>query len=219
MKFQARQKRRQEQQKRRPKPKRSGKGGGNAGRGTSIATTNQHSVVGNVPPSRRQSSNANLGGKGSPLGGLIPLAVGAELRCPKAVVAMRAAVARMKVVQQLRPQTLPIRSFALASVAVLFNFPCGAVREHTKKFSPEWFVAVHATIPFIAMLRKAVMMPVWGLGLTVAGSLIGQHIGSTLERKRMEGMLPNLGAMKLDSLPQQAVKMLLPDGHIVGAKA
>ena len=25
---------------------------------------------------------------------------------------------------------------------------------HVRKFSPAWFLAVHATIPFIAMLRK-----------------------------------------------------------------
>ena len=47
-------------------------------------------------------------------------------------------------------------------------------RAHVEKFSPEWFVAVHATIPFIAMLRKACLMPKWAVIFTVASAVIGQ---------------------------------------------
>ena len=38
---------------------------------------------------------------------------------------------------------------------MMANLPLGAAREHTKKFSFEWFVAVHASIPFVVSLRKA----------------------------------------------------------------
>ena len=50
-------------------------------------------------------------------------------------------------------QALPVRAVAMGATAVLANVPCGMWREHTRKFSPEWFVAVHATIPFVAVRR------------------------------------------------------------------
>ena len=75
----------------------------------------------------------------------------------------------------------------MAGTAILANVPCGMWREHTKKFSPEWFVAVHATIPFVAMLRKApaVLMPRWAIFLTIAGAIAGQQMGAKLEKARL----------------------------------
>ena len=58
----------------------------------------------------------------------------------------------------------------MGGTAIAANLPCGVWREHTTKFSPQWFLAVHATIPFVAALRKAVLMPKWALLLTVAGA-------------------------------------------------
>ncbi len=45
---------------------------------------------------------------------------------------------------------------------------------------------VHATIPFIAMLRKAVVMPKWAIAYTVASAVLGQIMGARLERQRMQ---------------------------------
>jgi len=188
---------------------------------------------GMLKPPTNQRNTGNGGGpesgsdsfwKGNPIGGLLPLAGAKGLQCPAAIVSMRAAVARMKAVRHLRPQALPIRALALASVAISFNIPCGMLREHTKKFSPQWILAVHATIPFVAMLRKAVMMPAWGLGLTVLGSIAGQHVGNVLEKKRLQGTLRLPKAkrlynnslprgIKLRDIPRQAVLTLLPDNH------
>lgn len=58
----------------------------------------------------------------------------------------------------------------MGGAAIAANLPCGMWREHTRKFSPQWFLAVHATIPFVASLRKAVLMPKWAILLTIAGS-------------------------------------------------
>jgi hypothetical protein len=74
----------------------------------------------------------------------------------------------------------------MAGTAIMANVPCGMWREHTKKFSPEWFVAVHATIPFVAMLRKAVLMPRWAILFTIAGAIAGQQVGAKLERARLQ---------------------------------
>jgi len=66
------------------------------------------------------------------------------------------------------------------------NIPCGAVREHTKKFSPAWFLAVHATVPFFAFMRKGVGMPRWAIVLTLAAAVAGQAMGAKLERARLQ---------------------------------
>ncbi|WPT12225.1 hypothetical protein PSENEW3n2_00003883 [Picochlorum sp. SENEW3] len=65
------------------------------------------------------------------------------------------------------------------------------------------------------MLRKAVMMPTWGLGLTVVGSIIGQQIGSSIEKKRLRGEFSIRMPRPKDvaALPQTLVMSLLPDGH------
>ena len=120
------------------------------------------------------------------------------LQCPKAIVALRAAVANLKPIRQLRPYALPVRAIALAGATVSCNVPLGMVRRHTKKFSLEWVVVVHAVIPFIAALRKACLMPTWGLGLTVAGSIAGQWAGEKLEGKRMDF---DSGGLAMPSMP------------------
>ena len=90
--------------------------------------------------------------------GLVPLSARGELACPQAIVAARAAVARLRPVRELRPRALPVKLLTLSALGLAVNVPFGAAREHTRKFSPAWFVAVHASIPFIAMLRKGVVM-------------------------------------------------------------
>ena len=39
-----------------------------------------------------------------------------------------------------RAQALPVRMLAMGATAIAANVPCGMWREHTKKFSPEWFL-------------------------------------------------------------------------------
>jgi hypothetical protein len=57
-----------------------------------------------------------------------------------------------------------------------------------EKFSLSWFTAVHAAVPFIAMLRKSVLMPKTAMALTIAASILGQVIGSRAERLRLKGV-------------------------------
>lgn len=76
------------------------------------------------------------------------------------------------------------------------NIPFGMWRAHLPKFSPGWFVAVHVTVPFIAVLRKAVVMPKWAIILTVAAAVAGQMVGTKVEQYR-------LACLALDA-PRQA---------------
>ncbi|KAK4743516.1 hypothetical protein SAY87_001517 [Trapa incisa] len=109
-----------------------------------------------------------------------------KLRCPPAIVAARAALARTAFVKTLRPQPLPSKMLVIALLGMAANVPLGVWREHTQKFSLEWFTAVHAAVPFIAMLRKSVMMPKTAMALTIGASILGQIIGSRAERSRLK---------------------------------
>lgn len=125
---------------------------------------------------------------------------GMKLRCPPAVVAARAALARTAAVKVLRPQPLSTKVLVIGLLGMAANVPLGIWREHTEKFSPAWFTAVHASVPFIAMLRKAVHMPKYAMVYTIAASILGQVIGSRAERKRMEYV--QLRDVALNKLPE-----------------
>lgn len=111
---------------------------------------------------------------------------GMKFKCPPAIVAARAALARTALVKSLRPQPLPAKMLVIAALGMAVNVPLGVWREHTTKFSLSWFAAVHAAVPFIAMLRKSVLMPKTAMALTIAASILGQVIGSRAERLRLK---------------------------------
>ncbi|KAI7993163.1 hypothetical protein LOK49_LG11G01933 [Camellia lanceoleosa] len=69
---------------------------------------------------------------------------GMKIKCPPAVVAARAALARTALVKSLRPQPLPAKILVIGVLGMAANIPLGIWREHTQKFSLSWFTAVHA---------------------------------------------------------------------------
>ncbi|KAJ0654529.1 hypothetical protein HanOQP8_Chr15g0596021 [Helianthus annuus] len=113
---------------------------------------------------------------------------GIKYQCPPAIVAARAAIARTAFAKNLRPQPLPAKILAIGVLGMAANVPLGVWREHTEKFSPSWFVAVHAAVPFIGMLRKSVLMPKTAMAFTIAASILGQVIGSRAERYRLKAV-------------------------------
>ncbi|KAI9083915.1 hypothetical protein K1719_034173 [Acacia pycnantha] len=126
-----------------------------------------------------------------------------KFKCPPAVVAARAALARTAFVKNLRPQPLPAKMLAIAALGMAVNVPLGVWREHTKKFSLSWFAAVHAAVPFIAMLRKSVLMPKSAMALTIGASILGQIIGSRAERIRLKAVAKTERVAKTET----AIKM------------
>jgi hypothetical protein len=78
---------------------------------------------------------------------------------------------------------------AIAFVAVftfLLNLPFGWWRAGLRKFSPAWFVAIHAPVPLIVGLRFALGLPFrWiTLPLFVAAYFGGQFTGARLRLRR-----------------------------------
>lgn len=108
-----------------------------------------------------------------------------KLECPAAVVRLRAAFAKTPPMRALRPQALPVRITAVAATSLVTNVPLGAWREHVVKFSPEWFVAIHASIPLVVLMRKGALLPQYAIIATIGCAVLGQLIGSRCERRRL----------------------------------
>ncbi|CAM6034843.1 unnamed protein product [Sphagnum compactum] len=150
---------------------------------------------------------------------MMKLPAGVKYRCPPAIVAARAALARTSAVKALRPQALPTKVLAIGVLGMALNVPLGVWRQHVKKFSPQWFLAVHATIPFIAMLRKAVVMPKYAVAFTIGSAILGQAIGARAEKIRLAEAAAKL-SMKTEHLntePHQQGHAMVPKGLPCGS--
>jgi hypothetical protein len=60
------------------------------------------------------------------------------------------------------------------------NLPLGWQRGRQRKFSPSWFVAIHASIPFLIATRFALGVPFWVVPLEFVLILGGQVTGARL---------------------------------------
>jgi hypothetical protein len=67
----------------------------------------------------------------------------------------------------------------------VINLPFGYWREGVRRFSPAWFVAVHAAVPLVVALRIWLGID-WSwstLPLLVAAYFAGQTVGARLRRR------------------------------------
>lgn len=155
------------------------------------------------------------------LGPLAPAVFSARLACPEPIMRARAALAATKPVRELRPHALPVKLAAVGATSLSLNVPCGMWREHCEKFSGAWFLAVHASIPFIAMLRKAVIMPKYAIIFSLATAIAGQTLGSRLERRRLRSAGARTGAPTFAASASSgpAAALLRPSDADAGAAA
>jgi hypothetical protein len=74
----------------------------------------------------------------------------------------------------------------VATFTFVLNVPFGWWRAGVRKFSPAWFVAIHAPVPVIVALRFALGLPFrWvTLPLFVACYFGGQFVGARLRLRR-----------------------------------
>ena len=66
------------------------------------------------------------------------------------------------------------------------NLPFGYWRERVRKFSPAWFVAVHAAVPVVIVMRQLLGIE-WSfrvLPVMVAAYFAGQTVGARIRRGR-----------------------------------
>ena len=71
---------------------------------------------------------------------------------------------------------------AILVLVFLLNLPFGYWRAGLRKLSPAWFVAIHAPVPLVILLRWAFHLPFrWAtLPVFVAAYFAGQAVGARL---------------------------------------
>lgn len=74
----------------------------------------------------------------------------------------------------------------VAACTFALNIPFGWWRAGVRKFSPAWFVAIHAPVPVVVGLRYALGLPFrWiTLPVFVAAYFGGQFVGARLRLRR-----------------------------------
>jgi hypothetical protein len=73
---------------------------------------------------------------------------------------------------------------AVALGVLLLNLPFGFLRAGAQRFSPLWFVAVHAPVPFVVGLRHMAGLG-WHVGtfpVLISAFVAGQFLGARLRR-------------------------------------
>jgi hypothetical protein len=71
-----------------------------------------------------------------------------------------------------------------ALLTILVNVPFGWWREGSRKFSPTWFVAIHAAVPLVIVIRRllGVRLAWTTLPFLVASYFLGQTLGARARR-------------------------------------
>ena len=70
----------------------------------------------------------------------------------------------------------------LLAVALAVNVPLGVWRRGMRRFSPAWFLAIHASIPLLIALRLALVETNWVIPPEIALAVVGQVVGVRLPR-------------------------------------
>jgi hypothetical protein len=68
----------------------------------------------------------------------------------------------------------------LMVLAFGLNVPLGAWRNSVRKFSPAWFLAIHATIPLLFVVRIGLDLSYWVIPPEIVFVVLGQLAGSRL---------------------------------------
>ncbi|MBI3331191.1 MAG: hypothetical protein HYZ96_03665 [Candidatus Omnitrophica bacterium] len=77
-----------------------------------------------------------------------------------------------------------LKILLVSVLCLLVNIPLGMMRERSRKFSLQWLVWVHASIPLIIALRIGLHLPLIAIPLNIAAAVLGQFIGGAPAKRR-----------------------------------
>jgi len=83
----------------------------------------------------------------------------------------------------------------LLTLAFGLNLPLGAWRKSQRKFSPAWFLGIHASIPVLFAARFELDIAYWVIPLEIALVIAGQMAGSRL--RGSASMLDQAGEVRV----------------------
>lgn len=82
------------------------------------------------------------------------------------------------------PLVMALKIALVSLLCFLVNIPLGAWRERCKKFSWQWILAIHASIPLIIALRIGLKLHPVAIPINIAFAILGQALGAAPEKKR-----------------------------------
>lgn len=84
---------------------------------------------------------------------------------------------------------------------VIINIPFGYWRANVKRFSLQWFLAVHLPVPLIIMLRvsSGIILEPISFSILILAFFSGQLVGKKIfERMRISSMVPLTSCLVMD---------------------
>ena len=76
-------------------------------------------------------------------------------------------------------QSLSLLAALLAGTFVI-TLPFGAWRARCRKFTIQWWLAIHLVIPFIFIMRRWGGFSYWHIPLFLASTVLGQVVGGKI---------------------------------------
>ena len=70
-----------------------------------------------------------------------------------------------------------LKILAVSILCLLVNIPMGMMRERSRKFSIQWILWIHASIPLIIALRIGLHLHWIAIPINIAAAVLGQAIG------------------------------------------
>ena len=83
-----------------------------------------------------------------------------------------------------------IKIAIVSALCLLVNIPMGRMRERSRKFSIQWILWIHASIPLIIALRIWLDLPLLAIPLNIAAAVLGQTLGAIPEKKKRRASSP-----------------------------
>ena len=83
-----------------------------------------------------------------------------------------------------------LKILAVSAICLLVNIPMGRMRERCRKFSWQWILWIHASIPFIIALRIGLKLHPVAIPVNIASAVLGQLIGGASEKEKRRASLP-----------------------------
>jgi hypothetical protein len=74
----------------------------------------------------------------------------------------------------------PLLLATLLSVTFIITLPFGVWRARCRKFTLQWWLAIHLVIPFIFLMRRFGGFSYWYIPLFLASTVLGQIAGGKM---------------------------------------
>ena len=85
-----------------------------------------------------------------------------------------------------------LKILLVSALCLVINIPLGARRERSRKFSWQWILWIHASIPLIIALRIGLQLDMIAIPINIAAAVAGQIIGAKPEKKKRQAISPTV---------------------------